>query len=194
MEWAMSLLINHPQVLKKAQAEIDAYVDPSRLLNESDMPNLPYLNCIISETLRMYPVGPLLVPHENSEDCVLGGYNVPRGTMLLVNLWAIHNDPKVWDQPREFRPERFQGQEAVVRDGYKLMPFGSGRRSCPGEGLAMRVIGLVLGTLIQCFEWERVGEEMVEMSEGAGLTMPKARALEAKCRPRSTLPSLLSQI
>ncbi|KAK9165873.1 hypothetical protein Scep_001064 [Stephania cephalantha] len=195
MEWAMSLLLNHPNVLHKARAEIEFRVPPSRLLTESDIPNLPYLNSIIAETLRMYPVGPLLVPHESSQDCTLGGYHVPRGTMLLVNMWAIHNDPRVWDQPREFRPERFQGQETgVVRDGFKLMPFGSGRRSCPGEGLAMRVVGLVLGTLIQCFEWERVGEELVDMSEGAGLTMPKARPLEAKCRPRSELLPLLSQL
>ncbi|KAK9097257.1 hypothetical protein Sjap_022754 [Stephania japonica] len=197
MEWAMSLLLNNPHVLQKARDEIDFHVPSSRLLTESDLPNLPYLNNIIAETLRMYPVGPLLVPHESSKDCTLGGYHVARGTMLLVNMWAIHNDPNVWDQPGEFRPERFQsgqGHAGVVRDGFKLMPFGSGRRSCPGEGLAMKVVGLVLGTLIQCFEWERVGKELVDMSEGAGLTMPKARPLEAMCRPRSELLPLLSQL
>ncbi|CAA2973893.1 cytochrome P450 81F3-like, partial [Olea europaea subsp. europaea] len=103
--------------------------------------------------------------------------------MLLVNLWAIQNDPKIWDDSRKFKPERFEGLEAT-RDGFKLMPFGSGRRGCPGEGLAVRMVGLGLGSVIQCFDWERVGKELVDMAEGTGLTMPKAQPLIAKCTPR----------
>ncbi|MCL7032566.1 hypothetical protein MKW94_028214 [Papaver nudicaule] len=94
MEWAMSLLLNNPHVLKKAQKEIDEHVGQDRLVNEADLSKLPYLHVIILETLRIYPAGPLSVPHESSEDSVIGGYNVPGGTMLLVNLWAIQNDPK----------------------------------------------------------------------------------------------------
>ncbi|XP_010271541.1 PREDICTED: isoflavone 3'-hydroxylase-like [Nelumbo nucifera] len=193
MEWAMSLLLNNPDVLKKAQDEVDNHVGQGRLLDESDLSKLPYLRCIINETLRMYPAGPLLVPHESSEDCVIGGFDIPRGTMLLVNLWAIHNDPKIWEEPGKFEPERFEGLEGR-RDGFKLMPFGSGRRGCPGEGLAERVVGLALGSLIQCFEWERVGDDLVDMTEGAGgLTLPKAQALKAKCKPRPKMMNLLSQ-
>ncbi|XP_052203460.1 cytochrome P450 81Q32-like [Diospyros lotus] len=191
MEWALSLLLNNPHVLHKAQSEIDARVGHDRLINESDLSDLPYLRCIINETMRLFPVGPLLVPHESSEECVVGGYRVPRGTMLLVNVWAIQNDPKTWAEPRKFMPERFEGLDGS-RDGFKFMPFGSGRRGCPGEGLALKMVGLGLGSLIQCFEWERESEEMVDMSEGPGLTMPKARPLTAKCRPRPAMASLLS--
>ncbi|KAI3785437.1 hypothetical protein L1987_44555 [Smallanthus sonchifolius] len=184
VEWAFSLLLNHKHVLQKARDEIDIHVGENRLVDEPDMANLPYLLCIVNETLRMYPPGPLLVPHESSDDCVVGGYHIPRGTMLLVNQWAIHHDPDLWADPEMFYPERFEGLEGRTRDGFRFMPFGSGRRSYPGEGLAVLMIGLTLGLLIQCFDWERISEEMVDMSEGPGLTMPKAQPLVAKCTPR----------
>ncbi|KAI3929008.1 hypothetical protein MKX01_029537 [Papaver californicum] len=184
MEWALSLLLNHPQVLKKAKAEIDIHVGRERLVDETDLNNLPYLHAIILETLRMYPAGPLLTPHESSDGCTVGGYNIRRGTMLFVNVWAIHNDPKTWEEPNKFKPERFLFTEGV-REGYKLMPFGAGRRACPGDALAMRVFGSALGSLVQCLEWERVdADEMVDMTEGTGFTLNKAHPLEAKCRPR----------
>ncbi|KAK1441466.1 hypothetical protein QVD17_07375 [Tagetes erecta] len=192
MEWMLSLLLNNPEALKKAQAEIDNNVGEDRLVNESDIASLPYLRCIINETMRMYPPGPLVF-HESSKDCKVGGYHIPGGTMLLMNLWAMQNDPKNWDDPKKFKPERFIGLEDS-RDGYKLMPFGSGRRRCPAENLAMRMIGLTLGTLIQCFEWERTSEEMVDMTEGKGLTMPKAKPLVAKCQPRVMITKLMSQM
>ncbi|XP_030537999.2 cytochrome P450 81Q32-like [Rhodamnia argentea] len=191
-EWAMSAMLNHPEILKKAQAEIDEVVGHDRLVGESDLPKLPYLHCIMNETMRMYPVGPLLVPHESAEECRVGGYRVPRGTMLLINLFSIQNDPKYWPDATKFKPERFEGMEGV-RDGYKMMPFGSGRRGCPGENLALRMVGLTLGSLIQCFEWNRISDEPIDMTEGTGLTMPKAQPLLAKCRPRSFTWDLLSQ-
>ncbi|KVH98293.1 cytochrome P450, partial [Cynara cardunculus var. scolymus] len=177
MEWAMSLLLNNPSVLKKAQAEIDEYVGQDRLLQESDIANLPYLGCIIKETMRMFPAGPLL-PHESTKDCKVGGYHIPSGTMLLVNVWGIQNDPTIWGDPKTFRPERFESLEGY-RDGFKFMPFGSGRRSCPGEGMALRTVALGLGSLIQCFEWERTSESHVDLSEGSGVGMPKAINLVA---------------
>ncbi|KAL4583464.1 hypothetical protein LXL04_008037 [Taraxacum kok-saghyz] len=187
MTWALSLLLNHPHVLKKAQNQIGSHVGNNRLVNESDMNSLPYIRCIVYETLRMYPVVPLLVPHESSDDCKVGGYHVPSGTMLLINQWAMHHDPEIWTDPEKFQPERFESK----KDGFSFMPFGSGRRSCPGEGLAMRMVGLTLGLLLQCFDWERIGEEMVDMSEGSGLTMPKAKPLVAKCTPRPVTHTLL---
>ncbi|KAM0034931.1 putative oxidoreductase [Helianthus debilis subsp. tardiflorus] len=193
MEWVMSVLLNHPQVLKKAQNEIDSVIGNNRLVDESDIPNLPYLRWIINETLRLYPTGPLLVPHEASSDCVVGGYNIPRGTMLIVNQWAIHHDPKVWDDPETFKPERFEGLEGT-RDGFKLLPFGSGRRSCPGEGLAVRMLGMALGSIIQCFDWERTSEELVDMTGGLGLTMLKAIPLVANFMPRPEVTNLLSEL
>ncbi|PRQ27788.1 putative oxidoreductase [Rosa chinensis] len=193
MEWALSLLLNNPEALAKAQTEIDNKIGQSRLIEESDLSNLPYLHCIINETLRMYPAAALLPPHESSEDCTVGGFNVPRGTMLLVNAWAIHHDPKLWEEPEQFKPERFQNAQKE-RDVFMYLPFGTGRRGCPGEGLANRMVGLALGSVIQCFEWERSGEEMVDMTEGTGVSMPKAHPLLAKCRPRPTMLALLSQL
>ncbi|KAJ8640704.1 hypothetical protein MRB53_017398 [Persea americana] len=195
LEWAMSLLLNHPEVLKKAKAELDIQVGKDRLLDESDLDKLPYLHCIINETLRLYPAGPLLVPHESSEDCKLGGVHVPRETMLLVNLWAIHRDPNLWTDPTSFKPERFQGMEKDKEGfNFKFIPFGYGRRSCPGMGMATKVVGLVLGTMIQCFEWERLGEEKVDMMEGGGLTMPKAQPLETIYRPYADMIEVLSRL
>ncbi|CAL9199134.1 cytochrome P450 81Q32-like [Musa acuminata AAA Group] len=194
MEWAMCLLLNHPEVLHAVRAELDAKIGQGRMAEEEDIPDLPYLNCIINETLRLYPAGPLLVPHESSQDCTVGGYDVPRGTMLLVNAWAIHRDPNTWDEPQEFKPERFQCEGGKEEAGLRMLPFGSGRRKCPGEGLAMRVIGLALATLIHCFEWEKLPGEEVDMTEGRGLTMPKAKPLEAMCTPRHTMLDALSQL
>uniref|UniRef100_A0ACD5X8V7 Uncharacterized protein n=1 Tax=Avena sativa TaxID=4498 RepID=A0ACD5X8V7_AVESA len=190
-EWAMSLLLNHPDALSKAQAEMDATVGTSRLLRADDLPRLAYLHCIISETLRLYPPIPAMLPHESSADCTVGGYHVPRGTMLLVNAYAIHRDPAAWERPLDFRPERFEDGKA---DGLFMMPFGMGRRKCPGEALAMRVLGLVLGTLVQCFDWDRVGCAEVDMGEGGGLTLPKAVPLEAMCRPRAAMVGVLREL
>lgn len=188
IEWAMSLLLNHPQVLKNAGAEIDTHIGQHRLIEESDLSKLHYLQNIISETFRLCPAAPLLVPHESSADCTVGGYNVPRGTVLLVNAWGIHRDPNVWNDPTEFKPERFEGAEA---ENHKLMPFGMGRRSCPGSGLAQRIVGLALGSLIQCFEWERIREMEIDLTEGTGLTMPKAEPLEAMCKTRHIMDKVV---
>ncbi|XP_047956296.1 cytochrome P450 81Q32-like [Salvia hispanica] len=189
MEWALSLMLNNPHVLKKAQAEIDGHVGHARLLDESDLADLPYLRSVIAETLRMYPAAPLLVPHESSAECTVGGYCIPAGTMLLVNVWAIQNDPGSWEDAAEFRPERLEGS-----GGCRRMPFGAGRRRCPGEALAVRILGLGLGAVVQCFDWEREGAELVDMSEGGGVSLPRAAALMAYCKERSVAAALLSNI
>ncbi|KAM3363446.1 hypothetical protein P3S68_018300 [Capsicum galapagoense] len=169
IEWAMSLLLNHPEVLEK----------------------LKYLRSIIWETLRLYPAEPMLVPHESSDDCKVAGFHIPRGTMLLVNTWAIHRVPLLWEDPESFKPERFEGVEV---ESWKLLAFGMGRRVCPGSGLAQRVVGLALGTLVQCFEWQRVSEDTVDLMEGKGATMPKAEPLMARCEARDIVHKVLSEI
>ncbi|KDP32015.1 hypothetical protein JCGZ_12476 [Jatropha curcas] len=188
LEWAMSNLLNHPSSLRKAREEIDIQMGTESLIDEPDLPTLLYLQNIISETLRLYPAAPLLLPHVSSEDCKIEGYDVPRGTMLLVNAWAIHRDPTLWDDAMSFKPERFDKGEEEAK---KLMPFGLGRRACPGAGLAQRVVGLALGSLIQCFEWERVSDKEVDMKEGRGSTMPKAEPLEAMCKARPIIHKLI---
>ncbi|CAI0429133.1 unnamed protein product [Linum tenue] len=189
LEWALANLLNHPNILLKAREEIDKQIGQERLIDEPDISNLTYLQNIIVETLRLYPAGPLLVPHASSEDCVVGGYHVPRDTILLVNAWAIHRDPNLWDDPTSFIPERYENEG---KESYKMIPFGLGRRSCPGVGLAHRFMGLTLGILIQCFEWERVSEEEVDMTEGKGATMPREKPLEAICTSRPIVKNFFS--
>lgn len=183
----MSNLLNHPEILKKARTEIDDKVGLDRLVEETDIVNLSYLQNIVWETLRMYPAVPLLLPHLSSEDCKVGGYDMPSGTMVLTNAWAMHRDPELWEDPEIFKPERFEKEG----EAGKLMPFGMGRRACPGAGLAQRLVSLALGTLVQCFEWERVDEELVDMTEDKGVTLPKAIPLRAMCKARSLVGKLI---
>ncbi|XP_034896875.1 cytochrome P450 81Q32 [Populus alba] len=189
MEWALANLLNHPDVLKKAKAELDAQVG-DRLIEESDFAKLHYLQSIISENLRLCPVTPLIPPHMPSSDCTIGGYHVPAGTILFVNARSLHRDPTLWDEPTSFKPERFESAGRV--DAWKFIPFGMGRRACPGDGLANRVMTLTLGSLIQCFEWERVGENKIDMLEKTAMTMFKVEPLELMCRARPILDMLFS--
>lgn len=185
LEWAMALLLNHPDSMEKVRDEIDAHVPRDRLLDEEDLPKLTYLHNVITETLRLYPPVPFLIPHESSSDCTVSGYEIPKGTMLLVNLWAIHRDARVWDEAEKFKPERHEAGRR--REEEFMLPFGAGRRKCPGGGVATRVLGLALGTMIQAFEWERVGEELVDMSHATGFSIPKVKPLEALCKPREDM-------
>ncbi|XP_061357357.1 cytochrome P450 81Q32-like [Gastrolobium bilobum] len=193
LEWALSLLLNHPEAMNKTIIEIDSCVGQDHLLNELDTPKLKYLQNVITETLRLYPVAPLMIPHESSKDCNVGGFDIPGGTMLLVNLWTLHRDAKWWVEPTRFEPERFEGEQGcdVL---YNMIPFGIGRRACPGAPLAKRVMEHALGALIQCFEWERIGDQEINMMEGLGITMPKVEPLVALCRPRQGMINVLSNI
>uniref|UniRef100_A0A7N0THZ2 Cytochrome P450 n=1 Tax=Kalanchoe fedtschenkoi TaxID=63787 RepID=A0A7N0THZ2_KALFE len=194
MEWAMSLLLNNPEKLKKVQSELDGVINPGRLVDEADLPKLTYLQAVINETLRMYPAAPLLAPHYSSGECTIQGFHIPRGTMLFANAWALHRDPQVWDDPLIFKPERFENLEDSHAHAYKFIPFGVGRRSCPGASMAIKVVGLALASLIQCFDWGRIGEEEVDMREGDGITMRKLTPLEAMCQPRNKAMDVLSRL
>uniref|UniRef100_A0A7N0UY27 Cytochrome P450 n=1 Tax=Kalanchoe fedtschenkoi TaxID=63787 RepID=A0A7N0UY27_KALFE len=194
IEWAMSLLLNNPDKLKKARSELEAVIGWHRLVEESDLPNLPYIQCIVNETLRIYPSTPLLLPHQASSDCVIQGYGVKRGTMLLVNAYGLQRDPGVWDEPMRFIPERFENVQEAASHAHKFIPFGVGRRICPGASMASKVVGLALASLIQCFEWGRIGEEEVDMRECPGLTMSKIEPLEVMCRPRDKMLNVLSKL
>ncbi|XP_023929504.1 cytochrome P450 81C13 [Quercus suber] len=193
MEWAMSLLLNHPKVLQKVKAEIDSQVGCERLINDLDLAKLPYLRCVINETLRLYPTSPLLLPHCSSADCTVVGFHIPRGTIMLVNAWSMHRDPKLWEEPTKFKPERFEEINGE-REGFKFIPFGIGRRACPGAGMAMRVMSLALGAFIQCFDWEMVGKKMVDMTSSSEFLMAKTKPLEAVCTPGPSMTNFLSQL
>eukprot|EP01018_Ginkgo_biloba_P040754 Gb_24787 [translate_table: standard] len=190
IEWALSLLLQHPDILKKAQEELDTKIGRNRLVEESDIPQLEYLQLIVKETLRLYPAGPLLVPHESKEDCHIGGYHVSVGTLLVVNAWAIHRDPVTWKKPLEFKPERFmEGKLEMEIEGrgnneFEMIPFGAGRRGCPGASLALCIVNIVLARLLQSFSWSLPLGKVIDMREAAGLTIPKAVPLEALIKPR----------
>ncbi|KAH9300627.1 hypothetical protein KI387_012210, partial [Taxus chinensis] len=177
VEWALAALLQKPEFLRKAQEELDTIIGRDRLIEEADMHELKYLQAIVKETFRLYPAAPLLVPHEAIEDCTIGGYHVSAGTQLIVNAWKIHRDPAVWDRPTVFDPERFLKSEKeidVKGRNFELIPFGSGRRMCPGMSLALSVVTYTLGRLLHSFEWSVPEGAVIDMTEGLGLTMPKA--------------------
>nr|QWK52309.1 cytochrome P450 81F1 [Isatis tinctoria] len=190
LEWAMTNLLKHPEVLEKARSEIDEKIGEDRLIDEPDIAVLPYLQNVVSETFRLFPVAPLLVPRMPTEDMKVGGYDVPRDTIVIVNAWAIHRDPELWDKPEKFNPDRFDNGHGSDYYAYKLMPFGNGRRVCPGAGLGRRIVTLALGSLIQCFDWETVKGQEIDMSESGGLGMRKTDPLRAMCRPRPIMAKL----
>ncbi|KAK9169998.1 hypothetical protein Syun_002138 [Stephania yunnanensis] len=192
MVWVLALLLDNPEMLAKAQIELDTNVGKDRLVEESDIPNLKYLQALLKETLRMYPVGPLLVPHEAMEDCHVAGYFVPCGTGLFINAWAIQRDPNVWAEPDRFLPERFLTTNAdmdVKGQSYELLPFGSGRRSCPGVGLALQVMHLTLARILQAFELETHSNVGVDLEECSGILLSMMHPLQVLMAPR--LPSEL---
>ncbi|GLJ40599.1 hypothetical protein SUGI_0838070 [Cryptomeria japonica] len=190
IEWALSALLQHPHILSKVQEELDTHIGRDRLIDESDLPKLTYLQAIIKETFRLYPAAPLMIPHESMEACNVGGFDVPTGTRLLVNVWAIHRDPAVWERPTEFDPGRFlksQTEIDVKGQHFELLPFGSGRRMCPGLNLGLTVVSYALARLLHSFEWSVPPGTTIDMREGLGLTMPKAIPLEAIIKPRLPL-------
>lgn len=179
-------------MLEKIQAELDIYVGRERHIKQYDINNLTYLQAVVKETLRLYPAGPLSLPHESIDDCIINGYHVPKGTRILVNVSKVHRDPNFWLDPNTFRPERFlnEHKEIDVRGKhFELIPFGSGRRMCPGASLALQVVEFVLASLIHCFDLKRISNEPIDMTEGVGLTNMKATPLYACLAPR--LPSHL---
>ncbi|XP_077216361.1 xanthotoxin 5-hydroxylase CYP82C4-like [Tasmannia lanceolata] len=193
LTWALSMLLNNPYILKKAQNELDIHVGNERQVDESDVKKLVYLQAIVKETLRLYPTAPLGVPHEAIEDCHIGGFHVPAGTHIFINLWKLHRDPRVWSDPFDFRPERFLTVGHMEIDfmgpDFEYTPFGSGRRSCPGMSHALHVINLMLARLLQSFDMATPTDSPVDMTESIGITLPKATPLEVLFTPR--LPSEL---
>lgn len=192
LTWALSLLLNNPSVLKKAQDELDMQIGKDRNVEESDIKNLVYLQAIIKETMRLYPAAPLAFPHQATEDCYINGYHVQAGTWIRTNIWKIQRDPTMWSDPLEFRPERFLTSHAGVDyrgQDFEYIPFGSGRRSCPGISFAAQVMNLALARLLHGFDVVSSSGVPVDMSEGLALTLPKRTPLEVQFTPR--LPSKL---
>uniref|UniRef100_A0A2C9U079 Cytochrome P450 n=1 Tax=Manihot esculenta TaxID=3983 RepID=A0A2C9U079_MANES len=187
MTWALSLLLNNRDVLKKAQNEIDAHVGRERQMKGSDTQSLIYLQAIIKETFRLYPAAPLLLPHESMEECVINGYHIQPETRLFINASKIHKDPNVWLDPEKFFPERFLTTHKDVDfkgHNFELIPFGSGRRICPGISFSLQILNLTLASFLHAFEIETLSDSPIDMSESAGLTNSKATPVEVVLTPR----------
>nr|Q9XGT9.1 RecName: Full=Cytochrome P450 93B2; AltName: Full=Flavone synthase II; Short=FNSII [Gerbera hybrid cultivar]AAD39549.1 flavone synthase II [Gerbera hybrid cultivar] len=186
IEWALVELINNPNALEKARQEIDQVIGDERLVQESDTPNLPYIQAIIKEALRLHPPIPMLI-RKSTENVIVQGYDIPAGTLLFVNIWSIGRNPQCWETPLEFKPHRFldggdlKSSLDIKGHNFQLLPFGTGRRGCPGVNLAMRELSVVIANLIQCFDWDVVGERLLNTDERAGLTAP--RAVDFVCVP-----------
>ncbi|KAH6791398.1 hypothetical protein C2S51_006404 [Perilla frutescens var. frutescens] len=185
--WAVSLLLNNRHVLKKAQEELDEHVGRDRRVNESDISNLVYLQAVIKETLRLYPPAPLSGTRRSTQDCNVGGYHIPKETWLMANVYKLHRDPRMWSAPLEFRPERFlNGEKNVDVKGqdFEFIPFGAGRRTCPGTNLGLQMLHLMLASLLQAFDLSTVSNKKIDMTESAGLTNIKATPLDVLVSPR----------
>ncbi|XP_024973424.1 cytochrome P450 71A1-like isoform X4 [Cynara cardunculus var. scolymus] len=178
--WAMTLLIKNHESLKKVQQEVRNVIGKKGKVQEDDLQKLYYLKAVIKETLRLYPVVPLLVPRESRDRCVLDGYEIPQGTLVYVNAWAIGRDPKCWENPEEFKPERFMGSSIDYKGtDFELIPFGSGRRVCPGMSLGVATVELTLSNLLYAFDWELLdGEKDINTLAALGIVYHKKNALQ----------------
>ncbi|XP_057854654.2 cytochrome P450 750A1-like [Cryptomeria japonica] len=177
LEWAMSEMVRNPHVAQKLQAKIESISGKQRMVRESDLVGMEYLQCVVKEVFRLYPAGPLMLPHESTEDCTVAGYFLPRMTRLIVNVWAIGRDPAVWEDPSTFKPERFIGKNIEIKGrDFEMLPFGAGRRGCPGAGFAMANIELVLAQLVHCFDWTLEGNgnpSELDMTEAFMTSLPR---------------------
>ncbi|KAK4732892.1 hypothetical protein R3W88_025880 [Solanum pinnatisectum] len=153
--WAMTALIANPNAMKKVQAEIREMIGEKSIVNEDKVQNLPYFKAVIKETFRLYPPVPLLVARETMQNSILDGYEIKPKTIVYVNAWAIGRDPEIWKNPEEFIPERFLNNDIDFKgQDFELIPFGAGRRGCPGIALGVANVELVLSNLLYAFDWE----------------------------------------
>ncbi|PKA57665.1 Cytochrome P450 71A1 [Apostasia shenzhenica] len=182
LEWAMAELIRHPKVMKKLQREVREVGHGDVLISEEDSVKMRYLNAVIKEVFRLHPPAPLLLPRESSDDCRIRGYDIPKGTRIFINAWAFGRDPARWEAPDEFRPERFLDSSAdYTGNDLHFIPFGAGRRICPGLHFAVVDVELAVANLVYRFDWELpsyLASEDFKMEEIAGLVVHREQKLE----------------
>ncbi|KAB1999012.1 hypothetical protein ES319_D12G131000v1 [Gossypium barbadense] len=193
IEWILARIVVHPDVQARVHDELDKVVGRSRAVDESDVMNLIYLMAVIKEVLRLHPPGPLLSWARLAiTDTTVDGYHVPKGTMAMVNMWAIARDPQEWADPTVFVPDRFVAKTgkvefSVLGSDLRLAPFGSGRRTCPGKNLGLTTVSFWVATLLHEFEWLPSDQNSVDLSEVLKLSCEMANALKVKIRPRRKL-------
>ncbi|XP_026657221.2 geraniol 8-hydroxylase-like [Phoenix dactylifera] len=195
VEWALAEMMQKPETLRRAREELDQAVGKDNIVEESHISNLPYLGAVIKEVLRLHPALPLLVPHCPSSPCPVGGYTIPEGSRVFVNVWAIHRDPSLWEDPLEFKPERFldsTNKWDFSGNDFNYFPFGSGRRICAGISMAERMVGYSLASLLHSFEWKLAEGTKLDLEEKFGIVLKKAKPLVAIPTPRLPNPDLYS--
>ncbi|KAK6274914.1 hypothetical protein POUND7_004623 [Theobroma cacao] len=191
MEWTMAELIQHPEIMKKVKKELADVVGLNSTVEEGHLPNLLYLHAVIKETFRLHPPLPLLVPRCPSVSSTVGGYTIPKGSRVFLNIWSFHRDPNIWDNPLEFQPERFLNDPNKFDyngNEIRYMPFGSGRRRCLGLPLGEKMLYFMLASLLHSFEWKLPQGTEHDMSSKFGIVMKKKKPL--LLIPTSSLPNL----
>ncbi|RWR73956.1 LOW QUALITY PROTEIN: Cytochrome P450 [Cinnamomum micranthum f. kanehirae] len=182
MEWAMSELMRNPNVMEKAQAEVREVLRGKAPIEEKDIHELNYLKLVIKETLRLHTPLPLLLPRECRERCEIDGYEIPAKTRVIINAWAIGRDPQHWDDAESFRPERFIGSSIDFKGtNFELIPFGAGRRMCPGMLFGLASVELALAQLLYYFEWKlpnAIEPEDLDMTEAFGIAVGRKSNLK----------------
>ncbi|WCJ40677.1 cytochrome P450 family 71 subfamily B polypeptide 23 [Euphorbia peplus] len=182
IEWAMSEMMKNPRVLKKAQDEVRHVFKGKKIIREEDVQNLSYVQLVLKETLRLHPAGPLLLPRESTKRCDIDGYEIPAKTKVIVNAWAIGRDPEAWEEADRFKPERFI-DNAVDFKGmdFEFIPFGAGRRICPGIAFGLANMELCLARLLYHFDWkfpnDGITPENFDMTECFGATVGRKENL-----------------
>ncbi|XVF49752.1 hypothetical protein PTKIN_Ptkin04bG0038800 [Pterospermum kingtungense] len=189
LEWAMTELLRHPKIMKELEVEIRQVCGDKSDVSEDDLDKMHYLKAVIKETLRLHPPIPLLVPRISTKDVKIMGYDIAQGTQVIINAWAIGRDPQSWEKPEEFIPERFLNNSIDFKGHhFELIPFGSGRRICPGILFAMKLNELFLANLVRKFDWSLPGgaeEKDLDMNETFGITIHKKSPLIAIANPCS---------
>ncbi|KAL5549274.1 hypothetical protein UlMin_004505 [Ulmus minor] len=178
-EWLMTELVRYPRVMKKAQEEVRRVVGQKGRVDTNDISQMEYIKCVIKESLRLHPPTPLLLPRETSESVQIGGYHIPAKTRVLINAWAIQRDPSTWERPDEFLPERFENNPIDFKNQEltEYIPFGFGRRQCPGIAFGMVSIEYLVANILYWFDWKLPGEDTIpedlDVTEVYGLTVHK---------------------
>ncbi|KAL5550472.1 hypothetical protein UlMin_000648 [Ulmus minor] len=184
LDWVMTELVMNPKAMEEAQAEVRSVVGKKRIVLESDIPHMNYLKAVIKETYRLHPPAPLLLPRESSEELTVDGYNIPAKTRIFVNAWAIGRDPEIWEDPETFKPERFIGSNIDFKGtNFELIPFGAGRRICPGMDFGTASFELALAQLLHSFDWELPPGKDLDMAEVFGITMHRKEGLVVLVKP-----------
>ncbi|GKD19157.1 cytochrome P450 Tp4149, partial [Tanacetum coccineum] len=172
IEMAISELVRNPRVMKKVQLEVTEIAQGRSMIEEKDLEKMHYLKAVIKETLRLHPPTPLLPPRQSTQDVKLMGYDIPAGTQVMINAWAIARDPASWQEPTEFKPERFLTNPMNYKGHhFEWVPFGAGRRECPGIQFGVAVIELALANVVYKFDLglpNGVKDQELDMSETFG--------------------------